>query len=339
MKEIFLKDIAEKLKLSKTTVSLVLNNRGDENKISKATQKRILDFARDNNYKPNQLARGLSLGKSETIGLIVPNISDIFYARIAHYIELKAKEFGYTVVFSSSNENAETEKELIHSMINRQVDGLVIASTQCNQADILRLKKSKFPFVLVDRHYPEIMTNYVIVDNLGGVKNMTEHLLKNGKKNIALITIKSELDAMQQRRLGYETALRESGIDINTNLIKEVDRFNFEAEIKDAIRELTNDSNRVDAIVFTTHYLAASGLRELKSLGINVPNEIAIISFDELGAFDLVDPPITSTKQPVSDIGNLAVEILVNEIEKKNKESINQQILQTQLLVRKSCGV
>jgi len=128
LKKIFLKDIAEELNLSKTAVSLVLNNRGDENKISKETQKRILDFAKKNNYRPNQMARGLSLGKSETIGLIVPNISDIFYARIAHYIELKAKEFGYNVVFSSSNENATIEKELIYSMLNRQVDGLIIAS-------------------------------------------------------------------------------------------------------------------------------------------------------------------------------------------------------------------
>jgi len=339
MKKIFLKDIAEELNLSKTAVSLVLNNRGDENKISKETQKRILDFAKKNNYRPNQMARGLSLGKSETIGLIVPNISDIFYARIAHFIEIKAKEFGYNVVFSSSNENAETEKELIYSMLNRQVDGLIIASTQKNEEEILKLREANFPFVLIDRYYPDIKTNYVIVDNLGGTKNMTTHLLGNGRKKIGFISIKSKLDALLQRRLGYEIALTENGCEVDSSIIKELDPFAYQNEMKGAIKDMVQGLHKIDAIVFTTHYLAASGLRELKLMSIEVPAEVAIISFDELGAFDLVEPPITTSKQPVDAIGNQAVEILVNEIEKKEIKIENERVLQTKLLIRKSCGV
>ncbi|WP_291867927.1 LacI family DNA-binding transcriptional regulator [Maribacter sp.] len=339
MKKIFLKDIAKELNLSKTAVSLVLNNRGDENKISKDTQKRILDFAKKNNYRPNQMARGLSLGKSETIGLIVPNISDIFYARIAHFVEIKAKEYGYNVVFSSSNENTKTEKELIYSMLNRQVDGLIIASTQKNKEDILKLREINFPFVLIDRHYPDIKTNFVIVDNLGGVKNMTNHLFENGRRKIGLVSVKSQLDALLQRRLGYELALTENELKIENNYIKEIEPFNFQVEMKGAIKDMVQGPNKVDAIVFTTHYLAASGLRELKLLNIEVPSDVAIISFDELGAFDLVDPPITASKQPVDAMGNEAVEILVNEIEKKNIEIENERVLKTKLLIRKSCGV
>ena len=339
MKKIFLKDIAEELALSKTTVSLVLNNRGDENKISKETQKRVWDFARKKNYQPNQMARGVSLGKSETIGLIVPNISDIFYAQIAHHVELKAKEFGYNVVFSSSNENAGTEKELIYSMLNRQIDGLIIASTQKNQEEILELIEAKFPFVLIDRHYPEIKANYVIVDNLEGVKNMAFHLVNNGRKQIGFISIESQLDAMLQRRLGYEMALQEAGFEVNPAIVKELDAFHYQVEMKETIKEMVSGSNRVDAIVFTTHYLTASGLRELKSLNVKVPDEVAIISFDETGAFDLADPPITANQQPVEDMGNLAVEILVNEIEKKDIKMDNQRVLKTRLLIRRSCGV
>ncbi len=338
MKKIFLKDIAEALDLSKTAVSLVLNGRGDENKISKETQKRILDFAEQNSYRPNQMARGLSLGKSETIGLIIPNISDIFYARIAHHVELRAKELGYNVVFSSSNENSETEKELIYSMLNRQVDGLIIASTQKNQKDILKLTEAGFPFVLIDRHYPDIETNYVIVDNFGGTHNMTRHLLKNGRRKIGFISIKSQLEAMVQRRLGYERAISDEGFELLKYHTKTIDRFNYQYEMKAAIQSMVQSEQRVDAIVFTTHYLAASGLRELKLLDIKVPQEVAIISFDELGAFDLVDPPITSNKQPVDAMGNHAVEILVNEIEKKNSMVDNKRVLRTQLLIRKSCG-
>jgi LacI family transcriptional regulator len=331
--------MAKELNLSKTAVSLVLNNRGDENKISKDTQKRIFDFARKNNYRPNQMARGLSLGKSETIGLIIPNISDIFYAKIAHHIELKAKEHGYNVVFSSSNENPDKERDLIYSMLNRQVDGLIIASTQKNEEEILKLRESKFPFVLIDRHYPDIKTNYVIVDNLGGVKSMTQQLLKNGRKNIGFISIKSQLDAMLQRRLGYEVALNENSQKIESKVIQELPRFNYQAEMKGVIKDMVSGPKGVDAIVFTTHYLAASGLRELKLLNVKVPEDVAIISFDELGAFDLVDPPITASKQPVAAMGNEAVEILVNEIEKKDLKLDNERVLQTKLLIRKSCGV
>lgn len=339
MKKVFLKDIAKELSLSKTAVSLVLNNRGDENKISKETQKRIIDFAKKNNYQPNQMARGLSLGKSETIGLIVPNISDIFYAKIAGHVELKAKELGYNVVFSSSNENSETETELIYSMLNRQVDGLIIATTQKNEKDIIKLKEADFPFVLIDRHYPEIETNYVIVDNFGGLKNMTEHLLAKGRRKIGFVTIKSQLDAMQQRRLGYEMALKESGLGNTIEIVKELDTFSYQVEMKGAISDMITKCRDLDAIVFSTHYLAASGLRELKVLHIKVPDEVAIMSFDELGAFDLVDPPITTSKQPVDEIGNLAIEILVNEIEKKNIKMEDQRILKTKLLIRKSCGI
>ncbi|UJH68508.1 LacI family DNA-binding transcriptional regulator [Allomuricauda sp. SCSIO 65647] len=339
MKKIFLKDIAHELNLSKTAVSLVLNNRGDENKISKNTQKRILEYAQKHNYQPNQMARGLSLGKSETIGLIVPNISDIFYAKIASHIEHKAKEFGYNVVFSSSNEDAQTEHELISSMLNRQVDGLIIASTQKNHNEILKLKKSNFPFVLIDRHYPDIETNYVIVDNFGGSKQMTQHLVDQGRTAIGLISIKSELDAMLQRKLGYQVAITDNGMIPDSKTIKELNFFDYQTEMKKAIKAMVTGAKSVDAIVFTTHYLAASGLRELRSLGIDVPKEVAIISFDELGAFDLVDPPISASRQPVKDIGNTAVEILVNQMEDKNGKIDNNRVLKTELLIRKSCGV
>lgn len=338
MKKVFLKDIAEALNLSKTAVSMVLNNKGDENKISKETQKRVWDFAREHRYQPNQMARGLSLGKSDTIGLIVPNISDIFYAKIAHYVERKAKSLGYNVVFSSSNEDPETERSLIYSMLNRQVDGLIIASTQKNQADIEELNRTNFPFVLIDRHYPDIEANYVIVDNFKGVENMTRHLLKKGRKRIGFISIESGLDAILQRRLGYEKALWDAGLEDRPEIKKELDPFAYEAQMETALGNMLRLPSRVDAIVFTTHYLAASGLRALKSMKVSVPDEVAIISFDELGAFDLVEPPITANKQPVDEIGRLAVEILVSEMGSRDTQPDKKQVLPTQLLIRKSCG-
>ncbi len=336
MKKLYLKDIAQNLGLSKTTVSLVLNNKGDENKISANTQKKVFDFAKMHNYKPNQLARGLSRGKTETIGLIIPNISDTFYAKIASHIEKKAKEFGYTVVFSSSNENAIDEEKLIQAMLNRQVDGLIIASTQQNQKDIELLKQMNFPFVLIDRHYPEIETNCVIVDNYDGVKKATQHLLHLGRRKIGFISLKSELEALKQRLNGYKDALLEK--EITSNFVKELSSNNYKIEMKEAIGELIRFPNSVDSIVFSTHYLTALGLRELKNYGIKVPHEVAIVSFDELSAFDLVDPPITSLIQPVNKIGDFAVEILLDTIENRNSSVHKKKVLKTKFVIRRSCG-
>jgi LacI family transcriptional regulator len=338
VKKIYLKDIAKSLQVSKTAVSLVLNNKGNVHKISKETQKRIIDFAKEHNYQANQLARGLSRGKSETIGLIIPNISDIFYAKIASTIEKQARELGYNVVFSSSNEDPIHETEHIRSMLNRQVDGLIIASTQKNPEEMESLVEMNFPFVLIDRYYPDIDTNFVIVDNRGGIKSVTQHLINLGKENIGFVSIEPKLDAIKERLNGYKDALHANDISQNKKYIKELNKDNYQQEMKQAIRDLVEAPNSVDAIVFSTHYLTASGLRELKALNCKIPEEVAIVSFDELSAFDLIDPAITSITQPVDEIGNFAVEILVNEIENKGKVKEKKKILKTGLIIRKSCG-
>ena len=337
MKKVYLKDIAKGLNLSKTAVSLVLNNKGDENKISQDTQQKILAYAKKYNYVPNSLARGLSRGKSETIGLIVPNISDDHYAKIAGHIERKAKEYGYAVIYASSNKDPKNETTLIRSMINRQVDGLILASTQQNAGDIDMLIENEFPFMLIDRFYPKIDTNYVLVDNFGGVKKITEHLLGLGRRQIAFVTLKPGLEVMRLRLLGYQNTLKTFNIDASDDLVKELDNINYKEEIGEALDALVRLPNRVDAIIFATHYLTSLGLRELRRLHVKVPQEIAIVSFDELGAFDLIDPPITAIVQPTDDIGDQAVDILMDVIEGKNKMT-KKRLLETTLIVRKSCG-
>ena len=338
MKKVFLRDIARELNLSKTTVSLVLNNKGDQNKISKETQEKIIAYAKEHHYVPNQLARGLSRGKSETIGLIIPNIADTFYAKIASCIEKKANNFGYTVIFSSSNEDPEKEAELIRSMFHRQVDGLIIASTQQNQKEIEYLEKGYFPFVLIDRHYPGKESDFVVVDNFEGSKTATEHLLNLGRCSIGFVTLRPGLEAIRQRLLGYQDALRNYNIPPIKELVKELGTDSYKQEINNAVGELLSLPHAVDAIVFSTHYLTALGLRALKGFNIKVPQEIAIVSFDELSAFDLVDPPITSIVQPVEDMGNLALEILMNKIKGTGMGSHDQRVLKTRLEIRRSCG-
>ena len=223
-------------------------------------------------------------------------------------------------------------------MLNRQVEGLIIASTQKNQREIKALKKIDYPFVLIDRHYPGSESDYVVVDNFNGTKKATEHLLKLGSRKIGFVTLRPGLEAIKQRLLGYQDALRRARIRPVKKLVKELSTRGYTQEMHKAIGELISLSNPVDAIVFSTHYLTAIGLRELKKIGINVPGDVAIVSFDEMSAFDLIDPPITSVIQPVTDIGNEAVDILIKKIASNNTIPYDKRILETKLVVRKSCG-
>jgi LacI family transcriptional regulator len=337
LKKISLQDISRSLNISKSTISLVLNGRGDEKRVSKETQEKIIKFAKEHNYKANQLARGLSRGKSDMIGLIVPNISDIFYARIARRIERIAERSGYNVIFSSSGESARKEAELIHSMLNRQVDGLIIASCQQNADDILRLKRINFPFVLIDRQYPEIETNYVGVDNAGGVSVSVNQLVKSGRKRIGFVSLKPGLDAIHERLVGYEQTMQKNGLEIKEGFVQELDYESIETDISHVINEMVKFPVSIEGIVFATHYLAAAGLRELKKLNVRIPMDVALVSFGQMSDFDLVEPPITSVIQPTDEIGDKAVELLLSGM--KDELPVDKKIiLQTNLVVRKSCG-
>lgn len=337
MKKISLQDISVKLKISKSTISIVLNGKGDEKRVSQETQEKILKFAREHNYKANQLARGLSRGKSDTIGLVVPDISDSFYARIARRIERKAEQSGYNVVFSSTGERKDSESKLIQSMLDRQVDGLIIASSQKNHEDIISLQESNFPFVLIDRHYPDIESDYVIIDNYGGTVSAVNQLVKQGRQHIAFVSLSDGLEALNQRFLGYKTAMESHTLGIKEASVHFVGLKNLEEEMQHCVEELFTGAQTVDGIVFATHFLTAAGLRELKKRGIRIPEDVGIVSFGQMEAFDLLSPPITSVSLPANEMGDKAVEILLNKINGVSTDSHNE-CLETAMIVRRSCG-
>lgn len=337
MKKISLQYISDSLKISKPTISLVLNGRGDEKRINKNTQEKIIRFAKAHNYKANKFARGLSIGKSEMIGLVVPTISDTFFARIARRIEKKAEIYGYTVVFGSTGEKKEKESRLIQSMLDNQVDGLIIASSQQNQKDISGLKKRKFPFVLIDREYPNIDTNYVGVNNFDFVKIAVDQLVKNNKKRIGIVTLEPGLEPIKQRLLGYMQGMKSNGLPVEEGFIQELNRDTFDEDMGEVIKKMVTPSVKIDGIIFTTHFLALEGIRILKKLNKEIPKEVALISFGQANAFDLVAPPITSIIQPTDEIGDNAVDLLLRDMEagETNNDKI---IINTNLIIRKSCG-
>lgn len=337
MEKVSLKYIAENLNVAKSTVSLVLNGRGDERRIRKETQERIIKFAKEHNYKADRLARSLSIGKTYTIGLIVPNIADTFFAQIARSIEKEAEKFGYNVLFSSTGESPKKESAIIQTMLDRKTDGLIIISSQPESKEIQQLKKKNYPFVLIDRKNPGIETNFVGLENLAGIASAVDLLVKNNRKRIGFISLKLELETIYERERGYLQSLKKHKLEIKDDFVQKVDFENGPGGVEDAIKTLTNESNRVDGIVFATQYLAAEGIRVLQRLNIKIPEQVAIVSYGYKNDFDLITPSISAVRLPIRAMGDEAVNILLDNL-KGHASGYKSVMMKTELIVGESCG-
>ncbi len=335
-KKISLKDIAQKVGVSTATVSYVLS-KDKESKVSIKVAEKVKKAAKELNYHPNQIAKSLKMGKTFTIGLIVADISNPFFSHIARIIEDEATKLNYTVVFGSSDEKADRSWDLINFLANRQVDGFILAPTEGSEEQIKYLQEENIPFVLIDRYFPEIDTNYVVVDNYQAAFGAVNRLIDTGHKRIGMLAYLNSLHHMRDRINGYKSALKQNNLEDDTNWLHEIDFFNIEKEVKSAIDKMLEGKLRVDAIFFATNTLAVIGLKYIDSLKYKIPDDLAIISFDQGEAFDFYYCPLTYVKQPLDELAKNAVKVLTRKIE--NPSARKEQIcLSAQLIVRKSCS-
>ncbi|HHG83486.1 MAG TPA: LacI family transcriptional regulator [Bacteroidetes bacterium] len=339
-KKTSLADIAKALGVSKTLVSMVLNGKGNDNGINEDTQKKVWAKAKELNYKPNMMARSLRMGKSNTIGLIVADISNSFYARMCRAVEDAASKKNYYVLFGSSDENAEKERSLIQMLRDRQVDGLIISTTLANNVDLEELKKENFPFVLVDRYVPKSDMPFVTADNYGGSVTIVEHLIKQGVKQIGQLTISpSHLTSITERTRGYQDALEKNGIDFNADLVREIPYDKIRESIRKTVPELVGAPHHVKGLFVVNNNLATATLACIQDMGLRIPEDIAVVCFDDVDMFKFVNPPVTAVSQPIEQMGEEAVEILLEMIDEKTRTPKNpQRFLQTSMVVRQSCG-
>ena len=340
MKKVKLEDIANTIGVSKTLVSMVLNGNGDKNGIKKETQEKVITLCNELNYKPNQMARSLRLGKTHTIGLIVADISNAFYAKMARNIEDYCNKFGYNLIICSSDEKDAKEASIIKMLKEKQVDGLIISSTLVDNTEIQALKNEKYPFVLVDRYFPEIQnTNFVVIDNYQGAFNAVNHLVKNGHKNIAMLSISpAHITSVKDRNRGYSDALKKAGINTDHYLLCQIPFENIEQGVELEIKKILTYQQKVTAILAVNQNIAIAAVKTLAKLNVNIPEEISLISFDDLPFFEIMNPTITAVAQPLDTICMNAVKILMAEInDKENTVEKKQLVLPTELIIRNSC--
>ena len=334
-KKTSLKDIAQQAGVSTALVSYVLSGKEKESRVGQEMALKIKEIARELNYQPNHLAKSLRSGKTYTIGLIIADISNPFFANIARIVEDEAKKFGYTVIIGSSDENPDKSWDLLTVLQNRQVDGFIIVSAENSQNQVYYLKEQHIPFILLDRYFPEIQSDFVSINNYKAAYDAGTHLIQNGYQKIAFIGYKSELFHMQERIRGYQQSLQENGLKPKKNWLKRVSILQIEKEVRAAIDDLTAAENRVEALIFATYSLAVNGLKYINELRLKVPDDLAIVSFGQAEVFDLYYCPITYLHQPISDLGKTAVELLVKKL-KNPEEGMRQVLMEAKLISRDS---
>ncbi len=336
-KQVSLKDIAKEVGVSIATVSYVLS-KGKDSRVSEAMSKKIREVAKRLNYQPNIIAQSLKSGTTNTIGLILADISNPFFANLARVIEDEAAKFNYTVIFGSSDEKADRSKQLVDFLSSRQVDGFIIAPCEGSEEQVRTLLQQNIPVVLIDRFFPKIPTDYVIIDNYESSYRVVEQLVRSGHQRIGMLAYTNRLFHMQERIRGYKTVLRDNGLTVAQERLGEISFADGKKETEEAIDIMLAADQPIDSIFFATNTLAIYGLKHLGKLNLKVPDDIAVVSFDEGEAFDFYYCPLTHVRQPLEEMGKAAVQSLSNRI--KNPSTPQQAIcLSAEVVVRKSSSV
>ncbi|HRN71917.1 MAG TPA: LacI family DNA-binding transcriptional regulator [Ginsengibacter sp.] len=335
MKKVSIKDIARKTGVSITTVSIVLNGNGPDRKISGEMIEKIQKVAKELNYSPNQFAKGLRTGKTNTLGLIVDDISNFFFGNISKTVEEEANKYGYTVMFCSSQNDEGKSRDVLSALIGKQMDGYIIAPTDSMLPEIRELEKGGTPYVLIDRFFPDLNASSVTLDNYKGAYDSVAHLVKQGYSKIAIITSDTEQIQHQERLEGYKASLRKYKIPFYPDCVKKIPFKYSSQKVLKEIEDFIRDKDDIDSVLFTSNNLGIIGLEALRRLKKRVGVDLGVICFDDNNLFRLSSPAITVISQPIKGIGKNAVKILLEQIQKKKKEP-QKVVLTPSLVIRES---
>jgi LacI family transcriptional regulator len=335
-KKITSKDIAEELGISRSVVSFVLNGKNKEMRISDELTKKVLDLVETRNYQTNHIAKSLKTGKTHTIGLIVADIANPFFSKIASEIEKEVRKKGYSVFFCSSNENKKNFSFQLENFINRQVDGLILIPPIKSDKILALLASQNIPFVIMDRVFENLGANSVNINNHKAAYDATTRLINNGRKKVALINLNNELITMSNRTNGYLEAIADNGMEANPDLLQQLKYSNVAEHVNEAVNKVI--SNNADAIIFTTNKLGIQGVQAISNMGKRIPEDIAVISFDDTTAYDVAKTSITAIKQPIEQMSKEAVRILMKSIDKSDVEIAPEYVtLDVSFIIRESC--
>lgn len=331
-----LKDIAADLGVSAVTVSKVLRGKPD---VGEETRQRVLQRVREVNYQPNLLARGLASGKSQTVGLIVPDLLHTFFAEFAKGLKAGLRKRGYQLILASAEEEPELEREEIDTLLARGVDALLLATCQPEGDALTSLAGIRVPCVLVDRALPESGRPFVGTDDVAAGRLATTHLLGLGRRRIAHIA-GDGFSTGRDRHLGYQDALRTAGIEPRAEWVKLRSRLEEAGDAigEAAMTELLALPEQPDAVFCYNDLSAIGAVRAALSAGLRVPEDIAVIGCGNLRLAEYLRVPLSSIDQSTAEQGEQAAKLTVTLLAGKAKTTDRQVRVAPKLVRRGSTG-
>jgi DNA-binding LacI/PurR family transcriptional regulator len=323
-------DIAKQAGVSIATVSKVINETG---RISAETRVRVIQIMKDLNYQPSVMASALTGKQTFTLGLLLPDLANPFFAEISRSIEDRAHELGFSVIICSTDNNLEREERNISLLRQKSVDGIIIATGIQNNALLKELKMQNYPITLIARDMPAFAVDTVLVDDFIGGHMATSHLIENGHRQIAVISEDTKVLSSRERIRGYLQALEEAGIASNENLIK-ISDFNV-TSAKQVAGDLLDSGLSPTAIFACNDLLATGVIQAARERKLSVPGDLSLVGFDNTLLATIVDPPLTTIAQPIQEMGQKAVDLIIRNI-KDNASSKQRVIMLPELVIRDS---
>ncbi len=331
-----MKDIAKKCGVSITTVSRALRDKED---ISRETKDRILKVAKDMEYTANVPARVLAGGRSNTIGLIVADNSNPYFARLILGIEEVAKQNKFGVILYNTSEDPELETQGYRMLSEKRVDGLVITSIRSGKEPLISLQKKGVPFVLLNRYIENFNTDWVKSDNSYGAYHLTKFLCTLGHKRILHITGSEEISSVRERLAGYKQALSEHQIAFDPQLILHCD-LKMDGAYQ-CTKEALSGLNPLPTAIFAYSDMIAVGvMKTIHENHLKIPGDIALVGYDNIDYSEFLEPSLTTVDQFAYEIGRKGMEILLEKIFQPKEKSWEEKhvTIQPEIIIRESSG-
>jgi len=326
-------DVSRLAGVSKTTVSRVLNT---PELVNVRTRTRVLEVIQKLNYSPSIIARGMRGQKTNMIGVIIPDITNLFYSEFLKHVEKVATEKGYIVVICSTEVDPGRELEYMNQLMKRQIDGLILCRYRSvrEDADSLGVLARRIPIVVMDQPSDGFPVSAVYTDARGGIKELTSYLLKSGYRRIAILCGYKKYPFSLMRFGGYEDALKEHGLAVDPALVIECD-----CTAADGFRaaEQLMKHAMPEAIVAVTDLIALGAMRYLQDNGYSVPGDVAIAGFDNIPLSSLSSPQLTTVSQPIERMAAEAVQQLLRRVQ-NNRVHNRDIVLENTLVIRESTG-
>jgi len=328
-----IKDVAKLAGVAPITVSRVMNNSGS---VNPATRERVQKAIDELHYVPNILAQSLRSKQTHTIALLLSDITNPFWTTIARGVEDAAAEKGFHTILCNTDEDSKKEATYLNLLLQRRVDGIIIAPTTNDKLRLTALKRHQLPCVLIDRRVDGFKSDVVCGDSWGGAELLTEHLINLGHRHIALVNGPSSISSAVERAEGYRAALCKHHLPIEEELF-------IQGEFKQAsgyqmVKRLIECELQPTAIFAANNLIAVGALQALREMGLRVPDDMALVCFDDIPYASAIEPFLTVVAQPAYEMGKTAAALLMERLAATRNIRTREVVLAPELIVRQSCG-